>query len=182
VVLASMCLCVALLPLATGAAILRYRLYDLDRIVSRTLAYALLTLLLGLGYAAVVLGLGRLLPQGSSLAVAAATLAVVALFQPAQAPHPGAVDRRFNRRRHDAAQTIEAFGARLRDQVDLDTLTVELLAVVHQTMQPTRSSLWLRTSIGATHDQRGTAPSAGSATGTPSVGSVVVPMASRHFP
>jgi hypothetical protein len=89
VVLASMCLCVALLPLATGAAILRYRLYDLDRIVSRTLAYALLTLLLGLGYAAVVLGLGRLLPQGSSLAVAAATLAVVALFQPAQAPHPG---------------------------------------------------------------------------------------------
>jgi hypothetical protein len=77
-------ICLALLPLATGAAILRYRLYDLDRIISRTLAYGLLTLLLGLGYAGVVLGLGRLLPQGSSLGVAAATLAVAALFQPAR--------------------------------------------------------------------------------------------------
>jgi hypothetical protein len=144
VVLVSMCLCVALLPLATGAAILRYRLYDLDRIISRTLAYGLLTVLLALGYAAVVLGLGRLLPQGSSLVVAAATLGVAALFQPARRRIQAAVDRRFNRRRHDAAQTIEAFGARLRDQVDLDTLRAELLAVVHQTIQPTRASLWLR--------------------------------------
>jgi hypothetical protein len=154
VVLVSMCLCVALLPLATGAAILRYRLYDLDRIISRTLAYALLTILLALGYAAVVLGLGRLLPQGSSLAVAAATLAVAAVFQPARRRIQAAVDRRFNRRRHDAAQVIEAFGARLRDQVDLDALHGELLAVVDQTMQPTRSSLWLRTSPGATRHQR----------------------------
>jgi hypothetical protein len=105
----------AILPLAIGAAILRYRLYDLDRIISRTLAYGLLSVLLGLGYATVVLGLGRLLPQRSSLAVAAATLAAAA-----------------------------AFGHRLRDQVDLDTLTGELLAVVHQTMQPTQASLWLR--------------------------------------
>jgi hypothetical protein len=134
----------AVLPLATGAAILRYRLYDLDRIVSRTLAYGLLTVLLGLGYAAVVLGLGRLLPQGSSLAVAAATLAVAALFQPARRRIQAAVDRRFNRRRHDAAHTIAAFSHRLRDQVDLDTLTGELLAVVHQTIQPTQASLWLR--------------------------------------
>jgi hypothetical protein len=140
--------------MATGAAILRYRLYDLDRIVSRTLAYALLTVLLALGYAAVVLGLGRLLPQGSSLAVAAATLAVAAVFQPARRRIQQAVDRRFNRRRHDAAQTIEAFGARLRDQVDLDALHGELLAVVDQTMQPTRSSLWLRASPGATRHQR----------------------------
>ena len=131
-------------PLATGAAILRYRLYDLDRIISRTLAYALLTILLGLGYAAVVLGLGRLLPEGSSLVVAAATLAVAALFQPLRRRVQAAVDRRFNRRRHDAGQTIAAFGARLRDQVDLDTLTGELLAVVDQTIQPTRASLWLR--------------------------------------
>jgi hypothetical protein len=136
--------CLALLPLATGAAILRYRLYDLDRIISRTLAYGLLTVLLGLGYAAVVLGLGRLLPQGSSLAVAAATLAVAAVFQPLRHRVQAAVDRRFNRRRHDAAQVIEAFGARLRDQVDLDTLTAEVLAVVDQTMAPTRASLWLR--------------------------------------
>jgi hypothetical protein len=144
VVLMSLSLCVALLPLATGAAILRYRLYDLDRIISRTVAYGLLTLLLGLGYAVVVLELGRLLPQGSSLAVAAATLAVAAAFQPARRRIQQAVDRRFNRRRYDAGQTIAAFGARLRDQVDLDALGGELLAVVDQTMQPTRASLWLR--------------------------------------
>jgi hypothetical protein len=134
----------AVLPLATGAAILRYRLYDLDRIISRTLAYGLLTVLLGVGYAAVVLGLGRLLPQGSSLVVAAATLGVAAVFQPARRRIQAAVDRRFNRRRRDAAQTIEAFGGRLRQQVDLDSLSAELLAVVDQTMQPTRASLWLR--------------------------------------
>jgi hypothetical protein len=137
-------ICLALLPLATGAAILRYRLYDLDRIISRTLAYGFLTLLLGLGYAGVVLGLGRLLPDSSSLAVAAATLAVAALFQPLRRRVQQVVDRRFNRRRHDAGQLIEAFGARLRDQVDLDTLTGEVLAVVDQTMAPTRAWLWLR--------------------------------------
>ena len=136
--------CSALLPLATGAAILRYRLYDLDRIISRTLAYGLLTVLLGLGYAAVVLGLGRLLPQGSSLVVAAATLAVAAVFQPARRRIQQAVDRRFNRGRYDAARTIAAFSTRLRDQVDLDTLTSELLTVVDQTMQPNQASLWLR--------------------------------------
>ena len=137
-------MCVALLPLATGAAILRYRLYDLDRIISRTLAYGLLTVLLGLGYAGVVLGLGRLLPQGSSLVVAAATLAVAAVFQPARRRVQQTVDRRFNRHRYDAARTIDRFSTRLRQQVDLDTLTTDLLAVVDQTMQPTRASLWLR--------------------------------------
>jgi len=138
--------CVALLPLATGAAILRYRLYDLDRIISRTLAYGLLTVLLGLGYAALVLGLGQLLPQDSNLVVATATLAVAGVFQPARRRLQQATDRRFNRRRYDAATTIAAFSARLRDEVDLDTLTAELLAVVDQTMQPTRASLWLRRS------------------------------------
>jgi hypothetical protein len=108
VVLACMCLCVALLPLATGAAILRYRLYDID------------------------------------LVVAAATLAVAAAFQPLRRRVQATVDRRFNRRRHDAGRVIDAFAARLRDQVDLDALHGELLAVVDQTMQPTRASLWLR--------------------------------------
>ena len=150
VVLVAAGISVALLPLATGAAILRYRLYDLDRIISRTLAYGLLTVLLGLGYGAVVLGLSRLLPQDSSLVVAAATLAVAAAFQPARRRIQQLVDRRFNRRRYDAAQTITAFSAHLRDQVDLDGLTGELLAVVDQTMQPTRASLWLRPQAAAT--------------------------------
>jgi hypothetical protein len=131
-------------PVAVAVAVLRYRLYDLDRVVSRTLAYALLTVLLGLGYAAVVLGLGRLLPEGSSLAVAAATLAAAAAFSPLRRRVQAAVDRRFNRRRYDAAGTVAAFAARLRDQVDLDALHTELLAVVDQTVAPTRASLWLR--------------------------------------
>jgi hypothetical protein len=134
----------AVLPLSTGAAILRYRLYDLDRIVSRTVAYGLLTLVLGGGYAVVVLGLGQLLGRDSSLVVAVATLAVAAVFQPLRRRVQQVVDRRFNRRRHDAAQVIEGFAARLRDQVDLEALHGELLEVVDQTMQPTRSSLWLR--------------------------------------
>jgi hypothetical protein len=146
--------CVAPLPLATGAAILRYRLYDLDRIISRTLAYGLLTVLLGGAYAGVVLGLGQLLGRGSSLVVAGATLAVAAVFQPARRRIQRVVDRRFNRRRYDAAQTIQAFSARLRQQVDLDSLTAELLAVVEHTVQPTQVSLWLRPSVGASPDQR----------------------------
>jgi hypothetical protein len=130
--------------LAIYAAIVRYRLYDLDRIISRTLAYGLLSVLLGGGYALVVLGLGQLLGRDSSLVVAMATLAVAAVFQPARRRIQQAVDRRFNRRRHDATRIIEGFGARLRDQVDLNTLTTDLLAVVDQTMQPTQASLWLR--------------------------------------
>jgi hypothetical protein len=141
---------VAGLPLALGAAVLRYRLYDLDRIISRTVAYGLLTLVLGGGYAAVVLGLGQLLGRDSSLVVAGATLAVAAVFQPARRRIQQAVDRRFNRRRHDAAQTIQAFSTHLRQQVDLDTLRAELLAVVHQTMQPTQASLWLRPQASST--------------------------------
>jgi hypothetical protein len=150
-VVAAAGVCMALLPLAVGAAILRYRLYDLDRIISRTLAYGLLTVLLGVGYAGVVLGLGRLLPESSSLVVAAATQAVAAVFQPLRRRVQELVDRRFNRRRYDAAQTIAAFSAQLRQQVDLDTLTAELLAVVEQSMQPTTSSLWLRARNQHTH-------------------------------
>jgi hypothetical protein len=131
-------------PLAVAVAVLRYRLYDLDRVISRTLTYGLLTVLLGLGYATVVLGLGRLVGQNSSLVVAAATLAVAAAFQPARHRVQALVDRRFNRRRYDATGTVDAFATRLRDQVDLDALHTELLAVVDQTVQPTRASLWLR--------------------------------------
>jgi hypothetical protein len=151
--------CVALLPLATGAAILRYRLYDLDRIISRTVAYGLLTVLLGGAYAGVVLGLGQLVGRDSSLVVAGATLAVAAAFQPARRRVQRTVDRRVNRRRYDTGRTITTFSARLRQQIDLDTLTAELLGVVEQTMQPTSVSLWLRPSVSASAEQRSTSTS-----------------------
>jgi hypothetical protein len=149
-------LVVACMPVAAGIAILRYRLYDIDRLINRTLVYGLLTGLLGGIYAGVVLILGQLFggigAQPPSWAVAGATLAVAALFQPARRRIQQAVDQRFNRRRYDAAKTIEAFSARLRDEIELDTLSVELLAVVNQTMQPTKASLWLRSPTRATQD------------------------------
>jgi len=136
------------IPVAIGVSILRYRLYDIDRIINRTLVYGLLTTLLGLGYAGMVLVLGQLFggigDQPPSWVIASVTLAVAALVQPARRRIQQAVDRRFNRRRYNAAKTIEAFSTHLRDQVDLDTLTVELLAVVNHTVEPTSSSLWLR--------------------------------------
>jgi hypothetical protein len=138
------------LPVAVGVAVLRYRLYDIDRLINRTLVYGLLTALLAGVYAVVVLvlgllfgGVGRDPPSG---AVAGATLAVAALFQPARRRIQALVDRRFNRRKYNTAKTIDAFAARLRDEVDLDALAAELLAVVDQTMQPTRASLWLQPS------------------------------------
>jgi hypothetical protein len=138
-----------LLPASVGVAILRHHLYDIDRLLNRTLVYATLTAVLGLGYAGAVLALGQLFGAGErtpSWAVAGATLAAAALFQPARRRIQQAVDRRFNRRKYNTAKTIEAFSARLRDQTDLDTLSTELLAVIDQTMEPTRVSLWLRPS------------------------------------
>jgi hypothetical protein len=141
-------LTIALLPVAAGIAILRYRLYEIDRLINRTLVYGLLTAVLGGGYAGAVLVLGQLFGgvtgDPPSWAVAGATLAVAALFQPARRRIQAVVDRRFNRRKYNTATTIQAYSTRLRDQIDLDTLSTELLAVVDQTMEPTRVSLWLR--------------------------------------
>jgi hypothetical protein len=146
-------LTIAFIPVASGIAILRYRLYDIDRLINRTLVYGLLTVTLSLAYAVVVFVLRQALwgiPRTghTNLAVAASTLAVAALFQPARRRIQAVVDRRFNRRRYDAAKTVEAFSARLRDQIDLDTLSAELLAVANQTMQPTGVWLWLRPPTG----------------------------------
>jgi hypothetical protein len=152
---------VMLVPVGAAVAILRYRLYDIDRIISRTLGYGLLTALLGLVYVAGVFVFGRLLNPGgkpSGLAVAASTLAVAALFQPARRRVQAAVDRRFNRARYDAARTVAAFSARLRDQIDLDTLSTELLAVVDQTMEPTQVSFWLRPPPPGSSDIAASAP------------------------
>jgi hypothetical protein len=134
--------CLAILTLGISAATLGYRLYDLDRIISRTLAYGLLTVLLGGCYAAVTLGLSQLVGD-SSLTVALATLALAVAFRPARRRIQNLVDRHFNRRRYDAAQTIQAFAARLRHQPDLDLLASDLLAVVDQTMEPASAALWL---------------------------------------
>jgi hypothetical protein len=151
----------AALYVGVGMAVLRYRLYDIDRLINRTLVYGLLTVLLGGGYAGLVLGLGQLLGRDSSLAVAGATLAVAAVFQPARRRIQQVVDRRFNRRRYDAARTIEAFSTRLREQVDLDTLSAELLGVVDQTMQPTQVWLWLRPATTGSKRQPGPPPVGG---------------------
>ena len=137
------------IPVAVGIGIgiLRYRLYDIDRLINRTLVYGLLTAVLGLGYAAgsllfvLVAGAGSNPP---SWLVAATNLAAAAAFRPVRRRIQATVDRRFNRHRYDAARTVEAFGARLREQVELDTLSAELLALVNQTMEPARLSLWLR--------------------------------------
>jgi hypothetical protein len=138
---------ILLLPLSIAVAILRHGLFDIDHLISRTVTYTLLTLMLGTVYAVAVLVLGQVLTPvnpNSTLAVAVSTLVVVALFQPLRRRLQDRVDRRFNRRRHDAAKTIQAFNSRLRQEVDLDTVSAEVLAVVDQTMQPTLIALWLR--------------------------------------
>jgi hypothetical protein len=137
------------IPVAAGVAILRYQLYDIDRLVNRTLVYGLLTALLAGAYAGLVLAFGQVFGRSSPLVVATATLTIAAAFQPARRRIQQLVDRRFNRRKYDAARTIEAFSSRLRQQLDLETLTGEVLAVADQTMEPTQLSLWLRPGLSA---------------------------------
>ena len=131
-------------PVGVAVAVLRYRLWDLDRLVSRTVTYAVVTALLVLPYLLILPAATRLFEGSGSLAVAAVTLAAAALFQPLRRRVQDLVDRRFNRRRYDAARTVEGFAVRLRDQLDLAALEGELLAVTNQTMQPSQASLWLR--------------------------------------
>ena len=140
-------LCLALFPIAIGIAILKYRLYEIDRIISRTLVYAMLTVVLGAAYAGLVLAgqaLFSSLAGGSNLAIAVSTLVVAALFLPMRARLQAFVDRRFYRRRYDAQQTLERFAARLREQVELESLATDLRRAVRETMAPEHVTLWLK--------------------------------------
>jgi hypothetical protein len=143
VAILSMCLA----PVTIGIAVLRYRLYEIDRLVSRTLVYGALTVVLGGAYVGLVLtgqALFASFAGGSNLAIAASTLIVAALFLPVRSRVQRFVDRRFYRRRYDAQRTLEGFGARLREQIDLGTLERDLRGVVTETMQPAHASVWLR--------------------------------------
>jgi hypothetical protein len=135
------------IPVSIGFAILRYRLYDIDRIISRTLAYAMLTAILGSVFVSIVVGLQALaLPfiGGSELAIALSTLTVAALFGPMRRRVQDAVDHRFDRARYDSARIAEDFGTRLRDRLDLDDISTELVATTHDALRPTAASVWMR--------------------------------------
>jgi hypothetical protein len=134
---------VALVPVAIGIAVLRYRLYDIDRITSRTLAYAIVIGLLAGFYAGIVLLVTQVFKFHSTVAVAAATLAAAALFNPLRQRVQQAVDRRFNRARYDADVTITAFAARLKESVDLDSVRDDLAQVVSRTLGPAHLSVWI---------------------------------------
>jgi hypothetical protein len=134
---------VAALPVSIGVGILKYRLYDIDRIISRTLAYAIVTGLLVGVYAGLVLLATQVLAVKSAIAVAAATLAAAALFNPVRRRVQHAVDRRFNRARYDADQMVAAFAARLKDAVDLDSVRGDLAGVVNRALEPAHISMWI---------------------------------------
>jgi hypothetical protein len=151
---------VAPIPIAVGIAILRYRLYDIDVLINRTLVYGALTAMLVVGYFGGVVAtqavFGGLTGQDdpAQLAIVASTLAIAALFNPLRRQVQGFVDRRFYRKKYDAAKTLEAFSAKLRDETHLEALNGDLVGVVRETMQPTYVSVWLRPDSASKDDQQ----------------------------
>ena len=133
----------AALPVCMGVAVLKYRLYELNRVISRVVSYTLVTALLGGVFAGLILLATRVLPVKGSVAVAVATLVIAALFNPLRRRVQRAVDRRFNRARYDAEAIVGAFSARLRRTIDLDTIRGDLVGVVHEAFQPAHVSVWL---------------------------------------
>jgi hypothetical protein len=133
-----------LVPVSIGIAVLRHGLYGIDRLISRTVSYLAISFTLLVVYVVLVTLVSRLTPSGNSLAVATSTLVVAALFQPLRRRVQARVDRRFNRGRYDAQRTLDAYTNKLRDQVDLDAVSSDLLHVVHETLQPASAGLWLR--------------------------------------
>jgi hypothetical protein len=134
----------SLIPIGFGVAILRYRLYDIDRLVSRTASYAIVTSLLVIAYVVIVTSVSRVVGSQSSLVVAAATLAAAALFRPLLTRVQRVVDRRFNREKVDGLLAVDQFGGRLTDQVDPDRTLTELVAVSRRTLAPQTVSVWIR--------------------------------------
>jgi hypothetical protein len=130
-------------PVAVAVAVLKYRLYDIDRVISRTLAYAIVTGLLAGIYAGLVLLATQVFRFHSTVAVAASTLAVAALFNPLRRRVQHVIDRRFNRAWYDADRTVAAFAARLKDEVDLDSIRDDLAGAVHRALEPAHVSVWI---------------------------------------
>jgi hypothetical protein len=133
----------AVLPVCVGVAVLKYRLYDIDRIISRVISYAIITAVLAGVFAGLVLLASVALPLKGSVAVAAATLVAAALFNPLRRRVQHAVDRRFNRARYNADLTVAAFASRLKDAVDLDSVREDLAAVVQKALEPAHASVWM---------------------------------------
>src|SRR5207248_290552 len=147
ILITSIYLILLLIPLSLAIAILRYRLWDVDVLINKTLVYGLLTGILVAVYASCIVGLQALLRglfnQTSEVAIVISTLVIAALFQPLRKRIQAGIDRRFFRRKYDAARTVEAFSATLRNEVDLSQICEDLVAVVQETMQPAHVSLWL---------------------------------------
>jgi hypothetical protein len=169
-VLTDLFIAVVALPVSMGVAILRYRLYEIDRLISRTISYALLTAALAGVFVGLVVLLTDVLPFSSPVAVAASTLAAAALFAPLRGRLQHLIDRHFNRTHYDAQATVAAFTGRLHDATDIDSISGELVHTVEHTIAPRHTSIWIRPSPAGPPDARPSARAAAAAAVRPHAG------------